>query len=126
MNADKHYQRLLSPTTLTEEDEFYAECNVAGINLVDRVNGKPVRAYPYWIDRANCNWHSPLVAEDEDVDEVEDEDDEDVDEVEDEDDVDESEDEYPGNRKGLIGRLTSVVETTRCLLSISICLKNRS
>jgi hypothetical protein len=124
MNADKHYQRLLSPATLTEEDEFYAECNVAGINLVDRVNGKPVRAYPYWIDRANCNWHSPLVAEDEDVDEDEDDDD-DVDEVEDEDD-DESEDEYPGNRKGWIGRLTSAVETTRCLLSISIGLKNRS
>jgi hypothetical protein len=117
MNADKHYQRLLSPATLTEEDEFYPECNVAGIN-VDRVNGKPVRAYPYWIDRPNCNWHSPPVAEYEDVDEVEDEDEDD--------DVDESEDEYAGNRKGLIGRLTSVVETTRCLLSISTCLKNRS
>jgi hypothetical protein len=74
MTADKDYQRLLSPATLTEEDEFYAECNVAGINLVDRVNGKPVRAYPYWIDRPNCNWHSPPVAEkDEDeVDEVDD------------------------------------------------------
>jgi hypothetical protein len=106
MNADKHYQRLLSPATLTEEDEFYAECNVAGINLVDKVNGKPVQVYPYWIDRANCNWHSPPVAEDEEVDEVEDEDD-DVDE-------DESEDEYPGNRKSLRGRLTSAVETARC------------
>jgi hypothetical protein len=104
---------LLSGAVLTEEDKFYAECNVAGINLVDRVNGKPVRVYPYWIDRPNCNWHSPPVAGDEDVHEVEDED-EDVDEVEDEGD-DESEDEYPGNRKGLIGRLTSVVETTRCL-----------
>jgi hypothetical protein len=105
MNADKHYQRLLSPATLTEEDKFYAECNVAGINLVDKVNGKPVQVYPYWMDRANCIWHSPPVAEDEEVDEVEDEDEE----------VDESEDEYPVNRKGLIGRLTSVVETTRCL-----------
>jgi hypothetical protein len=118
MNADKHYQRLLSPAILTEEDEFYAECNEAGINLVDRVNGKPVRAYPYWIDRPKCNWHSPPVTEDEDVDEVEDEDD-DVDE-------DESEDEYPANRKGWIGRLTRVVETTRWLLSISTSLKNRS
>ena len=42
MNADKDYQRLLAPATLAKEDEFYAECNVAGINLVDRVNGKPI------------------------------------------------------------------------------------
>ena len=100
-------RKLLVAAVLTEEDEFYAECNVARINLVDRVNGKPVRVYPYWIDRANYNWHSPPVAEDEEVDEVEDEDD-DADE-------DESEDESPVNRKGLIGRLTSAVETTRCL-----------
>jgi hypothetical protein len=93
MDTNKDYQRLLSPATLTQEDEFYAECNVAGINLVDRVNGKPVRVYPYWIDRANCNWHSPPVTEDEEVDEVEDE--------------DESKDQYPDNRKGLISRLTS-------------------
>jgi hypothetical protein len=96
---------LLFATVLTEEDEFYAECNVARINLIDRVNGKPVRVYPYWIDRANCNWHSPPVGEDDEVDEVEDEDD----------DVNESKDEYPVNRKGLRGRLTSAVETTRCL-----------
>ncbi|MEG4535382.1 hypothetical protein [Microcoleus sp. D2_18a_D3] len=59
-------QKLLPPATLTEEDEFYAECNANGINLVDRVNGKLVRAYPYWIDRPNCNWHSPPEPENED------------------------------------------------------------
>ncbi len=89
MDADKEYQRLLAPARLTEEDEFYAECNGAGINLVDRVNGKPVRVYPYWIDRPNCNWHSPPVAEDED----EDEDDDDEGEPE-------SEDEERGKKKG--------------------------
>ena len=76
-------QKLLPPATLTEEDEFYAECNIQGINLVDRVNGKPVYVYPYWIDRPNCNWHSPPEPED-DEDcfmqyEDEDEDDEDDD-----------------------------------------------
>ncbi len=106
-------RKLLSAAVLTEEDEFYAECNAVGINLVDRVNGKPVRAYPYWIDRANCNWHSSPTAEDEEVDD-------------DEDDVDESGDEHSGNKKGLIARLTSLVETTRCLLSTFTCLKNRS
>jgi len=85
-------RKLLSAAVLTEEDEFYAECNVAGINYVDRVNGKPVRVYPYWIDRPNCNWHSPPAAEDEDED--------------DEDDP-ESEDEVRGNRKGWISRLTA-------------------
>ena len=89
-------RKLLSATVLTEEDEFYAECNVAGINLVDRVNGKPVGVYPYWIDRPNCNWHSPPVAEDEDEGQV--------DEDEDEDEP-ESEDEERGNRKGWINRL---------------------
>ncbi|MEG4812450.1 hypothetical protein QUA82_33245 [Microcoleus sp. F8-D3] len=95
MNAYKDYQRLLPPATLTEEDEFYADCHTNGINLVDRVNGKPVYVYPYWIDRPNCNWHSPPVAEDED-----DDDDDDVDEPE-------SEDEKRANRKGWISRLTA-------------------
>jgi len=78
-------QKLLPPATLTEEDEFYAECNIQGINLVDRVNGKPVYVYPYWIDRPNCNWHSPPEPEeDEDYfmhyeDEDEDDDEEDDD-----------------------------------------------
>ena len=71
-------QKLLPPATLTEEDEFYAEYNTNGINLVDRVNGKLVRAYPYWIDQPNCNWHSPPEPEDEEdifmQDEEEDED----------------------------------------------------
>ena len=98
MDTNKDYQRLLVPAMLTEEDEFYAKCNVAGINYVDRVNGKPVRVYPYWIDRLNCNWHSPPVAEDEDEDE--DEDDEDEDEPE-------SEDEERGKKKGWINRLTT-------------------
>ncbi len=35
-------QKLLPPVTLTEENKLYAECNTKGINLVDRVNGKPV------------------------------------------------------------------------------------
>ena len=87
-------RKLLSAAVLTEEDEFYAECNAAEINYADRVNGKPVRAYPYWIDRPNCNWHSPPVAEDKDED----------DENEDE---DESQDEERGNRKGWISRLTA-------------------
>ncbi len=87
-------QKLLLPANLTEEDQFYAECNTNGINLVDRVNGKPVYVYPYWIDRPNCNWHSPPVAEDEDEDE------------EDESEP-ESEDEERGNRKGWINRLTT-------------------
>ncbi|MCC3595788.1 MULTISPECIES: hypothetical protein [unclassified Microcoleus] len=52
-------QKLLPPAILTEEDKFYASFNTRGINLVDRVNGKPVSVYPYWIDRPNCNWHSP-------------------------------------------------------------------
>ncbi|MEG4007698.1 hypothetical protein QUA41_17560 [Microcoleus sp. Pol11C1] len=88
-------QKLLLPANLTEEDQFYAECNTNGINLVDRVNGKPVYVYPYWIDRPNCNWHSPPVAEDEDEVEVEDE------------SEPESEDEERGNRKGWINRLTA-------------------
>lgn len=83
---------MLAPATLAEEEEFYAECNVAGINLVDRVNGKPVQVYPYWIDRANWNWHSPPVAEDEDEDDG-------VDEPE-------SEHEERGKKKGWISRLT--------------------
>jgi hypothetical protein len=87
-------QKLLLPANLTEEYQFYAECNTNGINLVDRVNGKPVYVYPYWIDRPNCNWHSPSVAEDEDEDE------------EDESEP-ESEDEERGNRKGWINRLTT-------------------
>jgi hypothetical protein len=50
-----------------------------------------------------------------------------VTEDEDEDESeDESEDEEGGNRKNLIRRLTMVVETTRCLLSILIGQKNRS
>ena len=82
-------QKLLPPAILSEEDEFYAECNIQGINLVDRVNGKPVYVYPYWIDRPNCNWHSPHEAEedenyfmhyeDEDEDSEDDEDDDDRD-----------------------------------------------
>lgn len=71
-------QKLLPPAFLTEEDEFYAECSTNGINLVDRVNGKPVYVYPYWIDRPNCNWHSPPEPEDDEdyflQDEDEDED----------------------------------------------------
>ena len=60
-------QKLLLPATLTEEDEFYAECNVEGIKtFVDRVNGKPVRVYPYWIDRPNCNWKAPRSREEDD------------------------------------------------------------
>jgi hypothetical protein len=55
MDTNKDYQRLLAPATLAEEDEFYAECNAEGINLVDRVNGKPVQVYPYWIGRPKCN-----------------------------------------------------------------------
>ena len=94
-------RKLLSAAVLTEEDEFYAECNVAGINLVDRVNGKPVGVYPNWIDRPDCNWHSPPVAEDEDDDDVdEDDEDDDVEEPE-------SEEEVRGNRKGWISRLTA-------------------
>ncbi len=77
---------MLPPATLTEEDEFYAECNTNGINLVERINGKPVQVYPYWIDRPNCNWHSLPLTKDEDEDEDESE--------------DEDEDEEGGNRKG--------------------------
>lgn len=65
-------QRLLPPATLTEEDEFYSECNAEGIKtFVDRVNGKPVRAYPYWIERPDCNWKAPVEEEDEDGDQDE-------------------------------------------------------
>lgn len=85
-------QKLLSPAALTEEDEFYAECNINGINLVDRVNGKPVYVYPYWIDRPNCNWHSPPKPED-DEDYFTKERDEDED------------DKSKGNKKGLINGL---------------------
>lgn len=92
-------RKLLSAAVLTEEDEFYAECNVAGINLVDRVNGKPVRVYPYWIDRPNCNWHSP--PEEEEGEEVDENEGEDEDESE-----DESDGKNGGNRQSLIGRLT--------------------
>lgn len=56
-------RKSLSPATLFEDDEFYAEILGKGINLVDRVNGKPVRVYPYWIDRPQCGWHSPLEEE---------------------------------------------------------------
>ena len=98
-------QKLLPPATLTEEDEFYAECNIQGINLVDRVNGKLVRAYPYWIDQPDCNWHSPPEAEDDECF-MQYKDDED----EDEDDEHEDEDEGKNNKnkptgKGLINRL---------------------
>ena len=82
---------------LTEEDEFYAECNAEGIkNWVDRVNGKPVQVYPYWIDRPDCNWHSPPEEEGKEVDENEGEDE----------DGDETDGKNGGNRQGLIGRLT--------------------
>ena len=37
----------LPPAKLTEEDEFYADCNERGINLIDRVNGKPIWIYHY-------------------------------------------------------------------------------
>lgn len=76
-------QKLLPPATLTEEDEFYAECNIQGINLVDRVNGKPVYVYPYWIDRPNCNWHSPAEPEDDEDCFMEDEDEDDEDDEDD-------------------------------------------
>ena len=84
------------PQFLQKKTNSTLSCNVAGINLVDdRVNGKPVRAYPYWIDRPNCNWHSLPVAEDKYED-----DDDDVEEPE-------SEDKERGNRKGWISRLTT-------------------
>ncbi len=78
---------MLPPAILSEEDQFYAECNIQGIDLVDRVNGKPVYVYPYWIDRPNCNWHSPPDPEDDEdcFMHYEDEDDEHEDEDDDRD-----------------------------------------
>jgi len=52
------FQSLLPPATISDDDEFYAECGAESINLVDRVNGKPVAVYHYSIDRPNANWHS--------------------------------------------------------------------
>ena len=40
---------LLPPAKLTKEDKFYADCNERGINLIDRVNGKPLWVYHYSI-----------------------------------------------------------------------------
>lgn len=91
-------QKLLPPASLTEEDEFYAECNTNGINLVDRVNGKLVRVYPYWIDQPDCNWHSPPEPEDEDCF-MQDEDEYDDGEEEDDEDTDEPD---KANRTGFI------------------------
>ncbi|MEG4916320.1 hypothetical protein [Microcoleus sp. B7-D4] len=103
MNAPEQIetQKLLPPATLTEEDEFYAECNASGINLVDRVNGKPVYVYPYWIDRPNCNWHSPPEPEDEDYSMHY----EDEDEDEDEDGNEDTDERDKANRTGFIERL---------------------
>lgn len=53
----------LPPSKMTTWDKFYAGCNDKGINLIDRVNGKPVVVYPYWIDRPNANWKAPKQAE---------------------------------------------------------------
>ena len=39
----------LKPAELTKEDKFYADCNERGINLIDRVNGKPIWVYHYSI-----------------------------------------------------------------------------
>lgn len=100
-------QKLLPTVFLSEEDEFYARCNIQGINLVDRVNGKPVDVYPYWIDRPNCNWHSPPEPEDDEdcFMHYEDEDDDD----EDEDDGDENDGaRYRANGTGLINGLKSL------------------
>jgi len=65
------FQFLLPQATITEDDEFYAECGAESINLVDRVNGKPVAVYHYSIDRPNANWRSPKESDksgDEDLD----------------------------------------------------------
>jgi hypothetical protein len=49
----------LNPVKLTKEDKFYADCNERGINLIDRINGKPIYVYHYSIDRPNANWKAP-------------------------------------------------------------------
>jgi hypothetical protein len=89
------YQKLLPPATLSEEDEFYARCNRAGLSFVDRVNGKPLWVYHYSIDRPDCNWHSPPVIEDED-------------EYGDEDDEPTSEEVQRDNKKGWISQLLAL------------------
>ena len=99
MSEDKDYQRLLPPAILSEKDEFYAECNIQGINLVDRVNGKPVYVYPYWIDRPNCNWHSPLEPEDDEECFMH------YGDEDDEDDKDKDANKDGGNEKGLFDGL---------------------
>lgn len=78
----------LPPAKLTKEDKFYADCNERGINLIDRINGKPLWVYHYSIDRPEANWKAPKKDDEDD----EDEDDEDEDDW-DEDDWDEDEDE---------------------------------
>ena len=65
---------LLPPAKLTKEDKFYADCNERGINLIDRVNVKPLWVYQYSIDRPDANWKAPKKADDEDDDWDEDED----------------------------------------------------
>jgi hypothetical protein len=99
-------QKLLPPATLTEEDEFYAKCNINGINLVDRVNGKPVWVYPYWIDRPNCNWKAPRSREEEDDDDWDWDDGNDDAERNVDESVALNEDKDAANKKGLISRLT--------------------
>ena len=53
------FQFLLTPAHISKEDEFYSECAKEEINLIDRVNGKPVAVFHYSIDRPSANWHSP-------------------------------------------------------------------
>ncbi len=50
---------LLPPAKLTKEEKFYVSFNERGINLIDRVNGKPIWVYHYSIDRPNANWKAP-------------------------------------------------------------------
>lgn len=50
---------LLPSAKLTKEAKFYADCNEREINLIDRVNGKPIYVYHYSIDRPNANWKAP-------------------------------------------------------------------
>ena len=58
----------LNPAKLTREDKFYAGCNERGINLIDRINGKPISVYHYSIDRPEANWKAPKKDDDDDDD----------------------------------------------------------
>jgi hypothetical protein len=70
-------QFLLPQALISEDDELYADCAKEGVNLVDRVNGKPVAVYHYSIDRPNANWHSPKEEESDCFDDSDDSEEED-------------------------------------------------